>query len=120
MPRPDSLRSIVDQVNGITVRVGVISSTDGSATTNLTTAVAFALEPKSRYVLQCDASDLAFTPSPLATTETDITPVSADPAKDIVFKAGQPFAVSLAPGQKVFSLTSVGGVAFSCKVLKLS
>lgn len=101
--RTRDVADILDQVNGITTRVGVITSTAGGAKTNSANdGTNFSLVPGQRYVMQCTESDLAFTPTPLLTTPTDILPVTADPTKDLIIPAGTPFMFCLRATQEVY------------------
>src|SRR5690348_3159842 len=121
MGRSNTPATILSQVNGIPARVGVIQSDDGSAQTNEDNdGTNFDLQPGGRYVIQCPETDIAITGSPLLLSETDITPVSADPDTDLVVPAGQPCMVCLRPGQSIISVAATdGSTAFHAKVMLL-
>jgi hypothetical protein len=117
--RSNTTASILSEVNGITARVGVIASSDGTAKTNQTTATTFLLQPGGRYVVQAD-KDIAITATPLLRSETDIAAVTADPLKDLVVPQGQACMVCLLPGQTLISIAAgTAGTAFNAKVLLL-
>ena len=117
--RSNTEAAILSEVFGVPVRVGVIASADGTAKTNANTAAAFTLQPGGRYVIQANV-DVAITPTPLLTTDTDIAAVSADPTKDLVVPAGQPAMVCLKPNQSLISIAAgTAATPFSAKVMLL-